>query len=41
MDKFSAKAEMGEPRRKGRKQKIQVEKEILNEYKNEHPVTVK
>jgi phosphate starvation-inducible protein PhoH and related proteins len=41
MDKFSAKAEMGEPRRKGRKQKRQVEKELLNEYNNEHPVTVK
>ena len=41
MDQFSNKPEVGEIRRKGRKQKRQVEKEIMNEYIGENPVTVK
>jgi phosphate starvation-inducible PhoH-like protein len=46
MEKFSNKpegnkSEVGEIRRKGRKQKRQVEKEIMNEYIGENPVTVK
>lgn len=41
MDQFSNKPEVGEIRRKGRKQKRQVEKEIMNEYIGENPVTMK
>lgn len=41
MEKFSNKPEVGEIKRKGRKQKRQVEKEIMNEYIGENPVTVK
>ena len=41
MDQFSNKPEVGEIRRKGRKQKRQIEKEIMNEYIGENPVTVK
>jgi len=41
MDKFSENNEIGEPRRKGRRQKRQVEKELMKEYDNEHSNTVK
>jgi len=41
MDKFSEKHEMGEAKRKGRKQKRQIEKELMSEYNSENPVTAK